>query len=369
MDNSSKIITGIIILICTILIISSFTFNNILRKKETPTTKVADVIRDKEIVDLDMTIEEKVGQLFIFGFWGTEPDYYITKMIQERYIGGVILLSYNVKSKEQLIELNRNLQSLSKQKLFISTDQEGGTVSRIKKPLVSEIIPQREISTYQEAYATARIRGDELKALGINMNFSPVVDEITNKKSFLYDRVFLENNLELSSGMIDGYNDSGIIPVPKHFPGHGNDSKDPHDTFSEITNIDIEKHVNIFGSLFQKSDVKALMIGHILVRDVDSDPASLSKAFVNDILRKRLKYEGITITDDMQMKALTKSYSIEEAVMKAFKAGNDILMFTGVPEEQALAYNTILDAVRNGTISTEEINQRVKRILSIKEKI
>jgi beta-N-acetylhexosaminidase len=289
-------------------------------------------------------------------------------MIQERHIGGVILLGYNIDTPKQIRKLTTDLQDLSKTPLFISIDQEGGVVSRLKIPIVSEDIPQKEIKNEAEAYNVAYVRGTELKQLGINMNFSPVVDDINNKNSFLYERVFRDNLTVLAQGMINGYTDAKIISVIKHFPGHGNDSDDPHENLSEvnIAKNNLDEYLSVFRVLLQNKNSRVVMIGHISAPNISSDPASLSKVFVNDILHEDLGFTGITITDDIQMQALTKSYGIKEATLKALLAGNDILMFTGVPEQQAEAYDTILQAVRDGSISEELINEKVERILELK---
>jgi len=371
-SKRSKIITTILLYICFLSIVFYFAYTF---KKSLPTTDNSQTqITEKvsEPIDISqMTLEEKVGQLFIFGFWGTEPDYYISKMIQERYIGGVILFGYNIGNEEELKSLTNDLQDLSKTPLFISIDQEGGVVSRIKTPMVKETTPQTEITTYEEGYKIARNRGQELKDFGINMNFSPVVDVVESKDSFLYNRVFRKDNLELAKSMIDGYNDAGIIPVIKHFPGHTNASKDPHEELSMVNSSreDIISDLNIFKSLFTESNVPAVMIGHILFPKISEDPASLSKIFVTDILRNELNFKGVSITDDIQMKALKNNHSISESTLKAILAGNDILIFTGIPDEQAEAYNTVLNAVKNGDISESLIDEKVRRIMALKETI
>ncbi len=371
-SKRSRIITSILLYISllSILLYFAYTYKKSLPVENDILTSNEDIVL--ESVDISqMTLEEKVGQLFIFGFWGTEPDYYISKMIEERYIGGVILLGYNIGDTEELKILTNDLQEMSKTPLFISIDQEGGVVSRIKQPMVSETTPQTEITTYEEAYRIARNRGSELKEYGINMNFSPVVDIIDSENSFLYNRVFRENHMELAGAMIDGYNDSGIIAVLKHYPSHDNNSIDPHERLSTVNleRNDIDSNLDIFKKLFSNSEVKALMVGHILLPKISEDPASLSKIFVTDILRDELGFNGISITDDIQMKALRNTYSIKEATLKAILSGNDILLFTGIPEEQAEAYNTILNAVESGDIAESIIDDKVKRIMQLKETI
>lgn len=317
----------------------------------------------------EMTLEEKVGQLFIFGFWGKEPDYYITKMIRERYVGGVILLGYNIDSEEQVKQLTTNLQGMSKNPLFISVDQEGGEVARIWFEDTYDI-SQYNIDDEQEAFRVARNRGQQLRALGINMNFSPVLDHITNEQSFLFTRSFRGTPQEVSKlaiSMVKGYKSAGIVPCVKHFPGHSNMTLDSH---SQLDSIDIsadelDEYIFQFKEVLKYTD--AVMTGHILFPKIDKDsPASVSSFFVDSVLRKNLGFDGLIITDDMQMKSIYDLYSVREAAVKAVLVGNDILIYTGEPEEQAEAYGAVLEAVREGVIKEEDLDRKVLKILNIK---
>lgn len=319
-----------------------------------------------------MTLEEKVGQLFILGFWGKEPDYYITKMIKERYIGGVILLGYNIDSEQQLKELTDDLQGMSKTPLFISVDQEGGEVARIWFEDTYNI-SQYDIEDESQAYDIGKSRGEQLKDLGINMNFSPVLDHVTNEQSFLFTRAFRgekESVARLAVSMINGYQDAGIVSSVKHFPGHSNESLDSHSAL-DMVNIQKEELGDYIYPFKQALSVsQAVMLGHILFPNIDSEsPASVSKYFVNDLLREELEYDGLIIADDMQMKSIYDMYSVREAAVKAILVGNDILVYTGDPQEQAEAYNAVLEAVEDGVIKEEDINERVLRILNVKYSI
>jgi len=324
---------------------------------------------DTEEILQSMSLEEKVGQLFILGFWGKEPDYYITKMIKDRYVGGVILLGYNIDGEEQLKTLTGTLQSMSKYPLFISVDQEGGQVSRIWFEDTYNI-SQYEIESTKQAYDIAKSRGKQLKELGINMNFSPVLDHISNEQSFLFTRTFRgdqQNGIELAKAMLRGYKDAKIVACVKHFPGHSNDTQDSH---SELDSVDItadmlDEYIYQFRETLKEAD--AVMLGHILFPNIDPDsPTSVSKYFVNDLLRDELEFNGLAITDDMQMKSIYDRYSIKEAAVKAVMVGNDLLVYTGDPEEQAEAYSAVLQATRDGVIKEEDIDKRVLKILNIK---
>ena len=363
-NTKSRIITITLVIISILSILSYFLLPEVKRRLE---------IKKTEEIISEMTLEQKVGQLFIMGFWGTEPDYYITKMIKERYIGGVILFKYNVKDREQLVQLSKSLQLLSERvPLFISIDQEGGVVSRLGKDIVSEITAQNEIKTEKDAYNISRKRAKELKALGISMNFSPVLDNIQREDSFLYDRVFRTEITLLGNSMISGYSDGGIIAVPKHFPGHPDDLIDSHKALPEvnISEAEFDAYASQFKEVLLNENTQAMMVGHILLKQIDSaNPSSLSKKIITEILRNKYGFNGVVITDDMQMGALTENFGISEAAVKAIAAGNDILIYSGEPEEQAQAYNAIISAVKNGTISEERINESVLRIFTLKSQI
>ena len=373
MTQTSKLFTFILLFICSFLIASYFLFSKYL---DTDTKKQREEIiqlKNSETLLSQMTIEEKVGQMFLMGFWGTEPDYYITKMIKERHIGGVILFKYNVKDREQLIQLSENLQLLSeKVPLFISIDQEGGVVSRLGTEIVSEITAQSEIKTKRDAYNISKKRAKELKELGITMNFSPVLDNIQKEDSFLYDRVFRTDLSLLGNKMVSGYTDGGVIAVPKHFPGHPDNLTDSHEALPEvnISEAEFDEYASQFKEVLSNGDTQAIMVGHILFKQIDANnPSSLSSKIINEILREKYGFNGVVITDDMQMGALTESFSIAQAAVKAVTAGNDLLIYSGEPEQQAEAYNAILDAVKKGKISEQRINESVLRILTLKANI
>ena len=320
----------------------------------------------------EMTVEQKVGQLFMLGFWGQEPDYYITKMISEREIGGVILFKYNIDNKDQVIKLTTKLQKMSTVPLFISVDQEGGVVSRVEFEGTSSI-SQADIKDETEAFTVAKRRAEELKELGINMNLSPVVDSISDENAYLFNRAFRgerDEIVSLSKGMIKGYKEGGVLSTIKHFPGHSNASVDFHSALDsvDIPGEELDLYIYPFKEALGVSD--AVIVGHILFPQIDAQyPASLSPYFINDLLRKKLGFNGLVITDDMQMKSVYDRYSIAQAAVQAILAGNDILIYSGSPQEQADAYNAVVKAVNDGVISEKDLDSKVLRILTVKNSL
>ncbi len=326
-----------------------------------------------------MTLEEKVGQMLIVGFWGMEPDYYINKMINERNIGGVILMKYNIQNREQLKNLIKNLQLKSNTTnpeipLFIAVDQEGGEISRVKVDGVSEFTAQSEIKNKEQALKVALNRARELKELGINVNFSPILDYITNKKSFLYSRTFQENldkTGEFGSAMIEGYREY-IISVPKHFLGHPDSSIDPHssDVYSDFSLEQILERIKLFRRVSADVSPVMMMTSHVIYNNIDSkNPCSLSKECTEHWLKEEARFSSsVIITDDMEMGAIQNKYTNSEAAVMAIKAGNDILLYTSSPEKQAEAYNSVIGAINNGEIDIQQINNSVLKILKLKKK-
>ena len=325
-----------------------------------------------------MTLEEKVGQMLMVGFWGTEPDRYINKMIVQRNVGGIIFLGYNIEGADQFRTLinSLNVQS-SKMRfdipLFYSVDQEGGLVSRARIDGVEELTAQADIESEEQAYEIAKGRGEELRSLGFNVNYSPMLDYITEEESFLYERSFRGGVKDFGSYgvvMVNGYQESGIIAVPKHFPGHANDSVDSHEKLPvvDINRDELNNTLEPFAQAILMSDIKMLMVGHISYPQIDYDyPTSLSSIFITDILKDEMGYEGLVITDDMEMGAMEENYSVEESSVLAVKAGVDILLYSSTPEKQALAYDSIISAVENGEIAESQIDESVLKILELKK--
>ncbi len=326
-----------------------------------------------------MSLEEKVGQMMMVGFWGDKPDYYINKMIEERNVGGVILLKYNIKTKEQLKSLINDLQLRSNDTnpgipLFVAVDQEGGQVSRVKVEGVSEFTAQAEIETKEEAFSVALDRGKELRALGINTNFSPVLDYLTDINSFLYSRTFQKSLNETSKwgqAMIEGYQ-KNIIAVPKHFLGHPEGIIDPHasEVYSNFTSEQVKERIELFKGLNANAPPAMIMTSHVTYDQLPSKvPCSLSKACIKGWLQQDAGLSSsVIITDDMEMGAIQGHYTNAEAAVMAIQAGNDILLYSSSPKKQAEAYNAIIKAVEEGELEIQKIDESVLKILELKKK-
>ena len=322
-----------------------------------------------------MTLEQKVGQLLMFGFNGLEINEDTKDLIKTRYIGGVLLLGKNISNAKQLKKLNNQLQSESQIPLLISIDQEGGVVSRIKwdKDLV---VSQKNMGSEDEIYSLSVKKSQILKELGINVNLAPVVEYITEKNSFLYPRVFSGTQKEVSNraySAMKGYADSNMISVAKHYPGHSNLSPDSHFSLPRV-NISLEQwdeYISPFSYLINKDVVDVIMVGHILYPNIDSKPSTISNVLINTKLREELNFQGVVITDDMQMDAIEKQGESCYIAKEALKAGNDILlysMYSPKPNLQREMYDCIFNAVNSEEVALEDINQKVLRILRLKIK-
>jgi beta-N-acetylhexosaminidase len=322
-----------------------------------------------------MTPEEKVGQLFLIGNFEDNSNAVLEKFIREKHIGSVILLNQNI-GKNKVKEISDRLQAAAsstnqKVPLFISVDQEGGTVSRIKDS-DSNLTAQSDIKSSPQAYQVAFERGNELKSKGVNLNFSPVLEYIQNKSSFLYSRTFRETKDDLisyGSSMVKGYQDAGILATVKHFPGHDDKSVDSHKNLpvSDVSESDFFEHTRVFREVINQSKPKMVMTAHVIFPKIDPDyPATLSSKIIGK-LRNDFKYDGVIITDDMNMGAITKSFGVEKAALKAFEAGNDILLYVATASNINIAYNSILSAYQKGEIPGDRIDESVYRIIRLKQ--
>ena len=322
-----------------------------------------------------MTVEEKIGQLLLFGFSGTSLNADIQNLIETKYIGGVLLLGKNIQNMQQLKKLNNDLQSISQLPLFIAVDQEGGSVARIQESSKTNI-SQRYLKDEQQIYDISVQRAKMLKELGINMNLAPVAEYITNNSSFMYERTFSGSRQEVAQKVysaVKGYVDSKMISTVKHFPGHDNQSKDTHSTIAQV-NISPQQwdeYIYTFKYPIDKGIVDVIMVGHIKFPKIDDKPATVSKVIIDGKLRKEIGYEGVVMTDDMQMSSIWKYAQYCNTAKEALLAGNDILLYSQYTPRATLltdVYNCILNAITSGEIAEDVINQKVLRILKLKIK-
>lgn len=334
----------------------------------------------------DMSLEEKVGQLFIFHIRKDANGRGITNindetrdLIQDLKPGGIILFSENVDNNEQVVSLVRDLQSYSDIPLFIGVDEEGGLVSRLGKEKnvdVTHLPPALSIGSRGDsilAYNSGKILGRELAALGINMDMAPIADVNTNPMNpVIGNRTYSADPQvagEMVSQFIKGIQEYNVASIIKHFPGHGDTSLDTHNG-SVVSPHGRERLDQIEFVPFIKgieAGTDAIMSAHIIMPAISANPlpSTLNPDIMNGIIREEFNYQGIIITDALDMGAISQNFTSQEAVILAFKAGVDILL---MPLNQKAAYLALLEAVKNGEITEKRVNESVYRILKTKYK-
>jgi len=333
----------------------------------------------KEQLD-SLTLKEKIGQMVMVGIEGDVLGDDAKQLIQQHHVGGIILFKRNIDNPVQTLSLINELKrtnSANKIPLFLSVDEEGGRVSRMPDQLKKLPTSGRigEINDNELSFEIGRLLGQELKAFGFNMDFAPVLDINSNPKNpVIGDRAFgttpdLVSRLGIQT--MKGIQSQNVISVVKHFPGHGDTSVDSHiglpsfyHDYERLKNFEL---IPFADAIKNKAD--AVMIAHILLPNIDPEhPASLSRAVITDILRKDLNFQGVVITDDLTMGAITQNYDLGEAAVKAVNAGSDIVLVCHSIEMEMQVINALTNAVEAGQISTERIDGSVYRILKLKQK-
>ncbi len=323
-----------------------------------------------------MTLREKVGQMFIvrpeaLGGNHTEYDENMALAIEEYPVGGVVLFGQNLDTPDVLTEFTNQL---SKHGLFIAIDEEGGTVSRIANSdnfKVESFHSMGNIEGENAAHYVGKTIGTYLKKYGVNLDFAPVSDVNSNPDNPVIGKRAFSDDPQIVSKMVsnalDGFHEAGIMATIKHFPGHGDTNADTHTGYVRLDkswNELKECELIPFADNLSKTDM--VMASHITLPQVTSDnlPASLSGEIITDKLRNEMGYDGVIITDSMEMGAITRAYGAESAAM-AVKAGCDIVL---MPLYLAESFEAVVNAVENGEISEDQINQSVLRILELKDK-
>ena len=321
---------------------------------------------------------DKIGQLFMVGFDGTAVSADLAAFIKEYKPGGVILFSRNLESAEQIVELTNNLQDCSPHSpLLISIDQEGGRVSRL--PQGFTIFPPCDVlgrcNSSELAYAAAATTAKELKAVGINMNMSPVLDVNSNPANpVIGDRAFGTTPAtvcELGLATAGGLQDNRVVACGKHFPGHGDTNADSHKELP-VVEASRERLEQIEFPPFRLAaahGVATMMTAHVLYRALDDQrPATLSPTIIGAFLREELQYNGVVLTDDLEMHAIIDHYGIEEATVQSILAGCDMPLICKDRNREVAAISALDKAVADGTISVERLEQSLARIARLKER-
>ncbi|MFM2381428.1 MAG: hypothetical protein RLZZ76_195 [Candidatus Parcubacteria bacterium] len=324
-------------------------------------SEVVAPIEEKTVIPL----EEKIGALFMVGHWAHTPVASTTALLEKYHIGGVIIMSAP-EDADEVAQWIAQWQKVASGTLLISIDQEGGPVTRLKGPSFTGT-SQRKVTTATEAYALGKERGKELAALGINMNFAPVLDTAKNPESFMYTRVFpdVEKSATFANEMIRGMASQGVVGVAKHFPGHDDTADDSHHTLPTVqkTKEELALFTKPFAELIKSGQPKALMTAHVLFPKIDSSPATLSSFFLTDYLRNTLGFSGVVFTDDMSMDAIDTNYGLGPASVRALNAGADIVLFAAEPEKVIEGIRAVTDAISTDVLSEKRISESYERIM------
>ena len=335
-----------------------------------------------EAIISEMTLEEKVAGLFVVtpeSITGVNKAVQAgdgTKKALEKYpVGGLIYFTKNIQSEEQIKKMIENSVSYCKYPMFIAVDEEGGEVSRLAEGLklenVGDMADIGSTGDTAKAYEAMKTIGTYMKNYGFNLNFAPVADVLKNEdNTSIGDRAF-GSDPTVVAGMVisavNGLEETGVTACVKHFPGLGDASEDTHNGLAVIDkSLDELKQTELvpFVSAIENG-AKMIMVGHMSLPQVvgDNTPATMSKEVISDLLRSELGFNGVVITDAMDMGAITEYYGADEAAIKALKAGADMVL---MPEDFELAYEGVIAAVQDGTISEDRINNSLKRVFRIK---
>lgn len=335
-----------------------------------------------------MTLEERVLQMFMItpealtGYGTVTAAGDVTYQSLQKYpVGGIILFAQNVIDPDQLGTMNGNLQNYSEEitglPMFISVDEEGGKVARIAKnsnfsvETFSDMRSIGDSGDTAKAYEVGNTIGAYLNQYGFNLDFAPDADVLTNPdnqvigtRSFGTDPYVVS---EMTQSVVKGLEDNQVYACLKHFPGHGATSGDTHAgyAYTDKTLDELMQSELVPFSNGIQNGVHFIMVSHIAAPQVTGDnlPASLSPYMIQNVLREQMGYDGIVITDAMNMGAISDSYGSADAAVRAVNAGADIVL---MPKDFVSAYQGVLNAVENGTISTDRIDESVRRILRLK---
>ena len=332
----------------------------------------------------EMSLEDRVAGLFVISpetLTGVDRAVKAgdgTKEALAKYpVGGLVYFKQNIQSKEQITEMLANTVSMSKYPIFLAVDEEGDSVARVADKLnLEKVDSASEIGATGDAnnaYETYKKIGSYLCEYGFNLNFAPVADVLTNPDNDTVAKRSFGEDAEVVSSMVaasvKGLEENGVTACMKHFPGQGDADGDTHDglvatdrTLEEIRATELQP----FAAGIE-AGAQMIMVGHIAVPSITEDniPASLSKRVVTDILREEMGYNGVVITDALNMSAITEYYDAGQAAIMALKAGADMIL---MPEDFEAAYEGVLAAVKDGTISEARINDSLKRVYRIKYK-
>lgn len=327
----------------------------------------------------EMTLREKIGQMLIIAYYDTNYTKELDTLLKEVKPGGFILFEKNVTNYENTVNYISKIKATANIPMIMSIDQEGGRVQKIKNldGVNVQIIPNMYDlgKTYDTelSYDVGTVIGEELSAFGVNTDFAPILDIFSNlDNKVIGNRAFGNDSntvISMALPLARGIKNSGVVPVYKHFPGHGDTGSDSHVELPVVSKTKEELYQNellTFKAAIEDG-AEMIMTAHIALPKVTGSyiPATLSKDIVNGILREEMGFDGVVITDAINMKALSDNYSLEQICEYTINAGVDIILMPTDPKD---ALNIIERLVNNGNVTEDRINESVKRILKLKYK-
>ncbi len=334
----------------------------------------------------EISLDEKIGQMILIGFDGTSAasieNSGLSKQIRDGRIGGIMALGKNIVNHEQFKHMIQKVKAIkTKYPLLIAVDQEGGKVARFSESKGFDVFPSaKNIATSKTTKEAAMIYAKMAKMINeneVNLNFGPVVDLNINPLSPAIGKMERsygkkpETVIKYAQTFVDAHRENRILTCLKHFPGHGSASFDSHKGFTDISDTWSKTELIPYEDFIRTNDVDMIMSSHVFDSNVDDQyPASLSKMWIQGILRDNLGYDGVVITDDLQMGAIAKSFSMEEAIIAAINSGTDILLFSGYEKSTpSTIVASVKRAVKEGSISRDRIEESFDRIQILKKKI
>ncbi len=329
------------------------------------------------------SLDIKIGQMILFGFDGnTANNISIIKDVEKGYVGGVLLFGRNIGTPTKLAAMNARIKLANKIPVFISIDQEGGIVNRLPQKLGYPKMPSAKWLGDKNDIATTKTYANTLvstiKNVGINLNFAPNVDvhkatcPVIGRlgRSFSIDP---QNIYKHAAVVVTAHNSQKVIPVLKHFPGHGSSNTDSHLGLTDISKTWNKSELIPFDNLIKMGDASAIMCGHLINKKLDDSklPATLSKKILTNLLRDSMRFDGVIFSDDMNMHAIAANYKMDKAIELAINAGVDVLVFSnnigGSKVVSPIAiHNIIKKLIANGSISLRRIDESYKRIMYLK---
>ncbi|MDQ6418359.1 beta-N-acetylhexosaminidase [Paenibacillus sp. LHD-117] len=332
---------------------------------------------------IDWSLKEKIGQLFVFGFHGYEPTAEISQLINEYGIGGAIYFTRNVKDAEQVHGLSAKLQAhaaeAGRPPLFIAIDQEGGMVARLVDgvTLMPGNMALGATGSAEAARETARVCGEELRQLGITLNYAPCIDVNNNPDNPVINvRSYSDRSevvSELGAAAVEGYQSARVAATVKHFPGHGDTSVDSHHALPVLPHS--RERLDAIELLPFRAAIEAgtdcIMTAHVVLPALEPSgvPSTLSENVLTGLLRGELGYDGVVVTDCLEMSAIDEHYGPAQGAVMAIKAGADMVLVSHTIDKQRAALEAVAAAVESGELAEARIDEALNRIMRLKNKL